>query len=57
MAKTYSIKTAFEVLDRAVRPLGKIGAAFAKLSKKIAKLGENIVINRYARFQLGEKTE
>lgn len=42
MAKTYSIKTAFEVLDRAVRPLGKIGAAFAKLSKKIAKLGDRM---------------
>ena len=42
MAKTYSIKTVFEVLDRAVRPLGKIGGAFDKLSKKVAKLGDRM---------------
>lgn len=44
MAKTYSIKTIFEVLDRATKPLQKVGKSFANLSKKVALMGRQLKI-------------
>ena len=42
MAKTYSIKTVFEVINRAARPLRRVGAAFASVAKKVNTLGKSL---------------
>lgn len=42
MAKTYSIKTVFEVFDRAARPLQKIGTAFSGIAKKVNTVSKSL---------------
>lgn len=42
MAKTYSIKAIFEVVDKAARPLQKVGNAFSKLNTKIVLMSKQL---------------